>query len=262
MTLLAAKEKKPKYATWIRQKKILTFWALSISLFVAGTLAGLLYGPLALTALLALPFFYIASIISLAAFRFGIRGGDFQNKIHETLMASLGSNQSVLDIGCGSGNLVIKIAKRNTPNHIGLDFWGEDWEYSKSQCENNARLEQVKNVSFVQGSASALPFDSGSIDNVVSCLTFHEVKDAADKIKSLEEAMRVLAPGGRFAFFDLFNDASYFRRLEDVKNSIEAAHGKIDTIKPYSQIESLPFPLNMPKVLQYAVLIAGEKSEI
>ncbi len=38
----------------------------------------------------------------------------------------------------------------------------------------------------------------------MSNLTFHEVKDVADKKQVLREALRVLQKGGEFAFQDLF----------------------------------------------------------
>ena len=252
---------RPAYSTWIRKKRILYFWLLSASILLVGLAAGLVYLPLAAIALIALPFIYIASIISLAAYRFGDHGGGFQNKIHETVIASLNANGNVLDIGCGSGNLIIKIAKRNSGSHLGLDFWGHDWEYSKSQCERNAQLEHVGNLRFLKGSASALPFASDSIQNVVSCLTFHEVEDVADKTRSIAEALRVLEPNGRFAFFDLFADPSFYPAQQAVRASVEAAHGEIELMREYSKIEPLPFPLDSPKVLKYAVLIAGRKSE-
>ena len=60
----------------------------------------------------------------------------------------------------------------------------------------NARLEKVSNTKFIRGSASALPFETAGVDCVVSCLTFHEVRDVREKEDCLREAFRVLKPGG------------------------------------------------------------------
>jgi SAM-dependent methyltransferase len=46
--------------------------------------------------------------------------------------------------------------------------------------------------------ASALPFPDGAFDAVVACLVFEHIRDVDDAIA---EVARVLAPGGRFAFF-------------------------------------------------------------
>ena len=120
----------------------------------------------------------------------------------------------------------------------------------------------MANVRFLKGCASALPFATDSIQNVVSCLTFHEVNDVADKTQSITEALRVLAPQGRFAFFDLFADPTFYPGQDAVRAAIKAAGGEIERMMHYSQIEPLPFPLDSPKVLKYAVLVVGRKSNI
>jgi ubiquinone/menaquinone biosynthesis C-methylase UbiE len=103
-----------------------------------------------------------------------------------------------LDIGCGSGALTIGLAKAlSTAQVTGIDFWGADWEYSKDQCERNARIEGVaRRATFVRQGAASLQFDAAAFDVVVSCLTFHEVRDVTDKSLVIAEALRVLCPGG------------------------------------------------------------------
>jgi SAM-dependent methyltransferase len=194
---------RPRYATWIRSRKIASFWALSFALLATGLGLAFVHPLLGLVALAALPFLYIAVVISLTAWRFGSRGG-FQNRIHGLLVDAVAGHRKVLDIGCGSGHLIIEIAKANPGQHSGVDDWGDEWEYSKAQCETNARLEGVPAVAFVKASASKLPVADRTFDAAVSCLTFHEVLDVTDKALSVREALRVLAPGGCFAFIDLF----------------------------------------------------------
>jgi ubiquinone/menaquinone biosynthesis C-methylase UbiE len=95
--------------------------------------------------------------------------------------------------------LTIKAARRFPEATVfRIDYWGDDWSYSKQQCENNARLEGVsERVVFDKQSASTLDFPDGDFDLVVSCLTFHEVNDAPDKLKAVREAMRVLRTRAR-----------------------------------------------------------------
>src|SRR5262249_12384943 len=153
---------RPHYATWIRTRKILLFWAISLALVAIGLGLTLIHPLLGLVAVAALPFLYIAVVISLTAWRFGPRGGGFQNRIHRLLVDAAAGRGRVLDVGCGSGRLLIAIAKANTranPGaHKGVDFWGDEWEYSKAQCETNARIEGVPGLEFVKASASKLPF--------------------------------------------------------------------------------------------------------
>ena len=167
---------------------------------------------------------------------------------------------SLLDVGCGSGQLLIRFATSAPGEHVGLDSWGSDWQYSKSQCERNAELEGVRGLRFVHGSASRLPFSTGEFGRVVSCLTFHEVRDVPDKTVSLAEALRVLEPGGRFAFVDLFDDEGFYAGRDRALEVIANAGGEIGSAQRLSEIFTFRFPLNLAKVLEHAVIMTGTKS--
>ena len=154
----------------------------------------------------------------------------------------------------------MRFAKSFPGEYVGLDSWGSDWEYSKSQCERNAELEGVRGLQFVHGSASRLPFSTGEFGRVVSCLTFHEVRDVTDKTASLAEALRVLEPGGRFAFVDLFDDQGFYAGRDRALEVIADAGGEIGSAQRLSEIFEFRFPLNLAKVLKYAVIVTGTKS--
>ena len=250
----------PHYSTWIRTRKIFIFWAIGLALVAIGLGLALIHPWLGLISLAALPFVYIALVISLSAFRFGPRAGDFQSRIHGLLVDAVAGRHKVLDVGCGSGHLLIKIAKANPGAHMGVDYWGDEWEYSKAQCETNARLEGVSGLEFVKASASKLPSADGSFDAVVSCLTFHEVLDVADKTLSVREALRILSPGGRFAFVDLFDDPACYPDPSTLARAIEESGGVIESRRPLKEVFDLPFPLGLKKVLGCAVLVIGHRS--
>lgn len=162
----------------------------------------------------------------------------------------------ILDIGCGNGNLAIKLAKRHSNcNIIGLDYWGKEWEYGAAICERNARLENVSNINFVQGSASKLPFEDASFDSIVSCLTFHEVRDVKEKEDCLKEAIRVLKLNGHFVFLDLFDDPKFYPVQSKYKQVIAHYGGLITEDKAIHEVLDLPFPLNDKKSLKYARII-------
>ena len=250
----------PHYSTWIRTRKIFVFWAISFALLAAGLGLALIRPWLGLISLAALPFLYIAVVISLSAWRFGPRGGDFQNRIHRLLVDAVAGRRKVLDVGCGSGHLLIKIGKANPGAHKGIDYWGDEWEYSKAQCETNARIEGVAGLEFVKASASKLPFADGNFDAVVSCLTFHEVLDVADKTVSVREALRVLSQGGRFAFVDLFDDPGHYPDPSALARAIEQTGGVIESRRPLKEVFDLPFPLGLKKVLGCALLVTGHRA--
>lgn len=212
-------------------------------------------------ALLAAPFLYIAVVLTLTSHRLGPRGGDFQNRIHQHLVDAVGNTGRLLDVGCGSGQLLIRFAKSAPGEYVGLDSWGDDWEYSRSQAERNAELERVQGLYFMRGSAAQLPFADGDFGRVVSSLTFHEVP-VQDKTVSITEALRVLETGGRFAFVDLFDDPRAYGGRSHVLRAIESAGGKVESSRRLSEVLELPFPLNLAKVLKYAVLVRGIKPRL
>ena len=114
-----------------------------------------------------------------------------------------------LDVGCGSGALIIACAKRNPDAcFIGIDRWGKEYaSFNKPLCENNARAEGVSNVTFQQGDATHLDFPDESFDAVTSNYVYHNIP--GDRQKLLFETLRVLKKGGTFAIHDIFSKAKY-----------------------------------------------------
>ena len=211
-------------------------------------------------AVLALPFVYIAIVITLSSYRLSARGDDLQAEIHRLLVERAGSEGRLLDVGCGSGELLIRFAKAAPGEYVGLDFWPREWgEYSKELARRNIYLESVAGVVFVQGTASNLPFSDGGFRRVVSSMTFHEVRIPADKTASLVEALRVLDPGGRFAFVDLFDDPAFFGSRQQVMDVIRASRGEVEAIMALSDLVKLKWPMNTGKALGHAVVVAGTK---
>lgn len=250
---------RPRYGTWIRVRAVVIFGALTSASALMSLLA--FWSLWALAFLLpALVFGWILVIVGLSAFRFSNAGGGFQGRIH-ALLVERAEGSPVLDIGCGNGHLSVQLARSLESRQVtGFDFWGAAWEYSKVSCERNASLEGVaERTTFTQGSAAALPFPAEAFQCVVSCLVFHEVKDQVDKTVAVGEAMRVLAKGGRFVFFDLFSDRRAFPDYKLVRDRIREHGGEIEEDVSCSDLLSLPFPLRTNKVLGHARLLAGTK---
>jgi hypothetical protein len=70
----------------------------------------------------------------------------------------------------------------------------------------------------------------------------------------------VLEPGGRFAFVDLFDDARFYLERERVLDAVRDAGGEIESVRKLTEILDLRFPMNLGKVLKYAVIVTGTKS--
>jgi ubiquinone/menaquinone biosynthesis C-methylase UbiE len=105
--------------------------------------------------------------------------------------------QKVLDVGCGTGTLLLQI-RRAFPS---AELAGLDPDpKALARARKKADRERVA-VRLDQGFADALPYPDGAFDRVFSSLMFHHV-EAADRAKMLREVRRVLAPGGSFHLLD------------------------------------------------------------
>src|SRR5260370_10992685 len=112
-------------------------------------------------------------------------------------------DERALDVGCGSGLLLIAAAKRLTTGEaVGIDIWNTK-DLSNSGPEvalRNARVEGVaERVKVQEGDARQLPFADESFDIPLSLNVFHNLPTSADREKALCEIIRVLKPGGRVA---------------------------------------------------------------
>jgi ubiquinone/menaquinone biosynthesis C-methylase UbiE len=98
----------------------------------------------------------------------------------------------VLELGIGSGRNLRFYDPDRVSSVVGIDPSPELRAIALG-AERPAGLA----IEFVDGEAETLPFGSGSFDTVVCTFTLCSVRDPA---AVLEEARRVLAPGGRFLF--------------------------------------------------------------
>ncbi len=100
---------------------------------------------------------------------------------------------SLLDIGCGAGfltNAVAKCAHQVT----GIDL-------SSDSLRVAAAFDETKSVRYVEANGYQLPFDNHSFDVVTAMDLLEHVEDPR---RLIEEASRLLKPGGLF-FFHTFN---------------------------------------------------------
>lgn len=194
---------------------------------------------------------------------FSQKGGRFQEKVYDIIIQSLGTKVKgkILDIGSGNGVLAVKLAEQHSEIEVvGIDYWGKDWEYSKGVCEKNARAVKVEGqVHFQKGDAAKLDFAASTFDSVISNLTFHEVQTVADKRAVVQEALRVVKPGGSFAFVDYFFDENYYGKSLEFEKYLQNLNLAEFGYKPLSDLIALPTLLKHPKVFGKVGIIYGKK---
>jgi ubiquinone/menaquinone biosynthesis C-methylase UbiE len=241
--------------------KLLIFLGISLTLLLIAVLPVHFFLRV-FSGILALPFIYISFILSYSVYQFAAFGGNYQSRIHDLVVSKVtgDSKSRILDIGTGSGSLIIKLAKTfHKSIFTGIDYWGKGWEYSKAQCQHNAKIEGVYDrIKFIKASAADLPFKDDEFDIIVSCLTFHEVKDRENKTEVVKEALRVLKPGGEFVFLDLFMDRKIYGDENELINELKKY---VATVNNYKLAEEMKLPklLLNKKVLGNAAILGGRK---
>jgi arsenite methyltransferase len=127
-------------------------------------------------------------------------------------------NETILDIGCGKGLLLIAAAKKLTSGKaIGIDVWNSlDLSTNNSQTTLlNAKLESVEDrVEVKTADMRNLPFDDHSVDIIMASMAVHNVKSKEGRKKALLEIHRVLKPGGKIALMDFKYTKEYLTVLK------------------------------------------------
>ena len=128
----------------------------------------------------------------------------------------LRGDERVLDLGCGRGAVLLAAAKlvpRGTA--VGVDIWRADQTGNSMQATlANADAEGVANrIELHTRDMTDLQFPDASFDLVVSNLAIHNLPGNRAWLAAIDEAVRVLRPGGHIVVADLWFTRLYAGRL-------------------------------------------------
>ncbi|VEP15900.1 Methyltransferase type 11 [Hyella patelloides LEGE 07179] len=128
----------------------------------------------------------------------------FYQAIHQRLLeyVELKENASVLDLGCGTGKLMSRLAAEfPTVRAIGLDLSPEMLR------EARVRNQYRKRLIFVSGRAESLSFADEQFDAVFCTMSFLHYPHPQ---QVFHQVSRVLAPCGRFYLVDGYRGENNF----------------------------------------------------
>lgn len=124
--------------------------------------------------------------------------------LHDRLIeqAELEPGHRVLEIGCGTGSLVLK-AKKNQP---AAEVVGSDPDL-KALARAQRKTHGLTGIRLEHAYAQELPYADREFDRVLSALMLHHLPTEI-KSGAMTEAFRVLRPGGRLHLLDFGGDAT------------------------------------------------------
>nr|WP_110817792.1 class I SAM-dependent methyltransferase [Mycolicibacterium peregrinum] len=114
--------------------------------------------------------------------------------------AGLTAGQRVVEIGCGTGNLTVRV-KKACP---AADIVATDPDPRALQRAQR-KTKGMTGVRFERAYAQELPFDDGGFDRALSSMMLHHL-DEATKAAAAAEVFRVLRPGGVLHVVDVRGD--------------------------------------------------------
>jgi ubiquinone/menaquinone biosynthesis C-methylase UbiE len=120
-------------------------------------------------------------------------------RVHRRLAlhAAVEPGHRVLEIGCGTGNLALRVQRM----HPAADVVGLDPDPLALARARRKAERAGPGVRWDQGTGGELPYPDESLDRVLSAFMFHHL-DETEKRRTLAEVRRVLRPGGQLHLVD------------------------------------------------------------
>ena len=136
---------------------------------------------------------------------------DFYSNVNKDLIDSLDikSDLKIVDLGCGSGGISkIIIENLNRINSVNSSIIAVDFsEISLKEAKANLKSVSDSMITFVQSRYEEFSSKiKDKVDLVVLCNAIHYLDDKELVIK---DVMKILKPGGRFAFNSSFFDGAH-----------------------------------------------------
>lgn len=135
-------------------------------------------------------------------------------------LADLQPGAAILDVGCGTGTLLLAAAERVGPSAAlhGLEPAAEMVVHAQRKAEARGISLQI-----IEGSADSLPYPSGSFDTVFCTLVLHHLPGSMQSV-AIREMRRVLRPEGRVVIVDLRRSRSLAKAITAAMSLVSLLH--------------------------------------
>jgi ubiquinone/menaquinone biosynthesis C-methylase UbiE len=131
----------------------------------------------------------------------------------------LNGNERLLDVGCGSGAVLVAAAQRLPCGRAdGVDLWRSVDQSGNDPARTLANAREfgvADRIRLHTCDMTDLPFPDGSFDVVTSALAVRNIPTTQGRRKAVAEMARVLKPGGRLVLIDIKHARDYATALAD-----------------------------------------------
>lgn len=114
------------------------------------------------------------------------------------------SPMKVLDLCAGTGDIALEFAKNGTKHVTLLDFCQPMLDIAKNRAEKHGIHPSF---SYIEGDATNLPFEENSF-SLISVA--YGIRNIENPLRCIQEAYRVLEPGGAFGILELTRPKNRF----------------------------------------------------
>ncbi len=140
--------------------------------------------------------------------------------------------QSILEIGCGTGNLSVLLSKEfpSANLHV-LDLSGESLDVCRTRLQGHSQVQTLHR------DIRQAEFPAQSFDLVISSIAIHHL-NSAEKRDLFARCYEWLTPSGVFAFADQFRGSTpeiYARHIDHWKQASLAAGSSEDEFEMWMQ---------------------------
>lgn len=139
--------------------------------------------------------------------------------IWSRLLDDVPAPASAVDLGCGRGAVAIMIALRFPRADVaGVDIWrsaDQSGNSERAALSNVAANGVRERVRLLTADMTSLPIADASVDLVTAGLSVHNIPSAEGRARALQEAVRILRPGGRLIVVDIRRTREYARVLSE-----------------------------------------------